>query len=455
MRFPLVVVAATAAIALAVPGPLPAAASPLTAPAAPAAPAAEPDFDGDGTVDLAVSVIPDEQMTALRVHYGSGATVTVSAPELTGDAEGQVRRGLVAHDLDADGYTDLAVGAAFGTTQLVYLLFGSASGLDFSAPVAVPAPTQVDDKGVFGESLAVLDAPVRRLAVGIGYGYGDFTGGVAVYDLDADGVPSGAPTLVTPSSVGIGDSSSYFGQSVAATGSLLFVGAPVADVGPVLNAGAVAVLTMGPDGVRSSRILSQATAGVAGVPARGDAFGYSLAAGQGYLAVGAPGDAVGPARATGSVAVFRVSGTTVTPRARISQSSSGVPGIAEKHDRFGHAVALGTVCTGVTGVVVGGPGEAIRTSVLAGAAWVVPLSPSRTCTARQLYAGHGLPGTPAYGMFLGSSVGVARDAGTSRDTVVIGGAGDYHQSGRLITWSTRTHTTLASRSESVLALAGR
>ncbi|CAL8968221.1 hypothetical protein PROP_00235 [Propionicimonas sp. T2.31MG-18] len=168
MRFPLMLVAATAAIALAVPGPLPAVARPLTAPSAPAAPAAEPDFDGDGTVDLAVSVIPDEQMTALRVHYGSGATVTVSAPQLTGDAEGQVRRGLVAHDLDADGYTDLAVGAAFGTTQLVYLLFGSASGLDFSAPVAVPAPTQVDDKGVFGESLAVLDAPVRRLAVGIG-----------------------------------------------------------------------------------------------------------------------------------------------------------------------------------------------------------------------------------------------------------------------------------------------
>ncbi|MFN8136922.1 MAG: FG-GAP-like repeat-containing protein [Propionicimonas sp.] len=379
MRFPLMVVAATAAIALAVPGRCRQwrARSPRRRPRGSRG---GTDFDGDGTVDLAVSVIPDEQMTALRVHYGSGATVTVSAPELTGEAEGQLRRGLVAHDLDADGYTDLAVGAAFGTTQLVYLLFGSASGLDFSAPVAVPAPTQVDDKGVFGESLAVLDAPVRRLAVGIGYGYGDFTGGVAVYDLDADGVPSGAPTLVTPSSVGIGDSSSYFGQSVAATGSLLFVGRP------------------SPTSARSSTPgRSPCSPWARTVSAAAGSCPRRRWASPAYPRAGTRSATASPrARATSRWEPPVMRSDRHAPPARSPSSGSagprsprapaspspppGSPGIAEKHDRFGHAVALGTVCTGVTGVVVGGPGEAIRTSVLAGAAWVVPLSPSRTCT---------------------------------------------------------------------------
>ena len=83
-----------------------------------------------------------------------------------------------------------------------------------------------------------------------------------------------------------------------------------------------------------------------------------MAARDGYLAVGTYGDAVGSVKSTGSVQIFTLSKGKVTPKTRLSQASTGVPGKAEKYDQFGRAVALATSCSGVPAVVVGAPAEA-------------------------------------------------------------------------------------------------
>ncbi|MGC3994443.1 MAG: VCBS repeat-containing protein [Propionicimonas sp.] len=432
---------------------IPASATPVRPAGTTTATAASPDFDGDGMVDVATAVTPNADESALRVHYGSGSTVTFTTAQL--GARDECLGAVFAHDLNGDGYSDLVVSVATASGRQVDLLPGSAAGLDPQTPVVIPAPAEIGDKGAFGASFAVVDEPVRRLAIGVGYVYGDFVGAVVLYDLDADGRPSGSPQVITPSSVGISDSSSHFGESLASAANLLFVGAPVADVGTVLDAGAVAVLSLDADGVAASRIVSQATKSVTGTPARKDGFGSSLAAAGGYLAVGIPGDSVGRTKNTGSVELFRISNGVITPVRRLSQATAGVPGTAEKSDRFGASVALGTVCSGVTGVVVGGPNEKLGSHYSAGSAWVVPIKAGPRCTAHQLYPGHGLTGKPRYGLSLGSSVAVVRAAGATRDTVVLGGTGDDHDSGRLVTWSTTTRKVLSSWTESVYSIAGR
>jgi hypothetical protein len=200
----------------------------------------------------------------------------------------------------------------------------------------------------------------------------------------------------------------------------------------------VVVATLSSTGVKSARTVTQATNGVTGAVGKSDRFGSSLAAQDGYLVVGTPGDDVGHVRDTGSVQVFSVSGSVVKPIRRLSQASPGVPGKSDRYDRFGRTVALGSTCTGVTSVIVGGPGETILAEhERDGSAWLIPLRKVTGCAASQLYEGHGLGGVPSSGVMLGELVSVLRDSGRSVDDVVVAGGGSYSEGpiGRIIRWS--------------------
>ncbi len=154
-----------------------------------------------------------------------------------------------------------------------------------------------------------------------------------------------------------------------------------------------------------------------------DRFGYALQAGSTsggdpYLIVGVPGenltvDGTSYADAGG---VDYVLGSTVTS---VNESTPGVPGVVEAHDRFGYSLA-GTDRY----FAVGAPGESIGTARFAGAATVF----SHTLTSgkptpllgldQETAGGGGLSGTAEPGDGLGTSLSMTsyRPGGQSFDS---------------------------------------
>ncbi|MGC3994444.1 MAG: VCBS repeat-containing protein [Propionicimonas sp.] len=413
--------------------PTPANAAPQAMPEAVPVSTASPDFDGDGKADLAVTLDDNEEWSQITVRYGSGTTATG-----LGSAGA-----LLARDLNGDGYTDLVAAHEDGA---IGVLFGSASGLDATAEASFGASATGADFSP--RALALVESPTPRLV--LLSGRYDKPGKVVVYTLGSDGLPSAAPVVLRPGTgkmPSLGTTGSRYLESLAAQGNRLFVGAPFTTVSGHKSAGAVVVLTFGTAGVTSVTRITQATSGVGGSAAKSHLFGYSVAARDGYLAVGSRGDRVGTVTHSGSVQLFRLTSTKVTPVRRITQATSGVPGKAERGDLFGHAVALGTVCDGQAAVVVGGPGEAVADGHEGdGSVWIIPLKTSSTCPARQLWEGHGLPGVPTYDRLIGMDLAVLRDAGASADQVAIVGGGSYSEGpiGVLDVWSAQTLNSLAS-----------
>ncbi len=428
----------------------------------PPAGTATPDFDGDGAVDLATSFFGPREDARITVRYGSGATTEITAQETILDEWGNVGAGsMLAPDLNADGFSDLvfvAVGLESGTS--VCELFGSTQGLSISTLHCVAVPGVDDDARV--SSLGLVLEPVPRLAVGVGSrwrGETEVTGRVLVFPLGADARITTTPTVLAPGTGAVPDlvDQGSFGESLAVAGDRLFVGAPLALTGSAA-AGAVVVLGFDTTGAASGEVITQASPGVPGEPVEGDAFGASLAARDGHLAVGVPGDRVGAVRG-GAVQLFTLSGDGQTPGELLSQATAGIPGRAEAGDGFGSAVAIGTVCPAVTGVVVGAPDEAVVADHEGdGSAWVIPLERSAACPARQLWEGHGLGGEPQYWRRLGDHLAVIRDAGQASDLIVVGGTGlvsDLSPIGVLAVWSTHEGRGVLHVEESILGLAGR
>jgi hypothetical protein len=162
-----------------------------------------------------------------------------------------------------------------------------------------------------------------------------------------------------------------------------------------------------------SQTLNQDTVGVYGVAEPGDRFGASLAVldwnrdGRDDLVAGAPGEAIGTRRAAGAATLLlgheggivdRFGEATSVP---YHQDRPRVPGVAEKNDAFGTAVATGDYDKdGVPDMAVGAPGE----NAGSGGVWVFPrasVTHSRALTPKNL----GLP-SPAsalsYGRYLSS-----------------------------------------------------
>lgn len=414
--------------------------------AAPAT-AASPDFDQDGKADLAVSLYDDEAETyTVRVWYGSGEISDIQPSDVGAPGIDDLNGPLLARDLNDDGFTDLVFTAGvYENGAKVAIALGSEAGLLLedlptysvsTSPSAAPA------------SLALVEDPSPRLAVGVKTGYTNGTGAgrVAVFDLGSNGLPVSATPLLLKSGTSriptVSGSAPGFGTSLDSSGNRLFIGAPFATVSGKTNAGAVIAATFSASGVSSAKLISQSTTGVTGVAASEDRFGASLAARGNDLVIGTPLDHVGSLKDTGSVQVISLKDGALKPVNRISQSSSGVPGKSEQYDSFGSSVALGSVCADVTSVIIGGKGEQLGTSKSAGSVWTIPVRTGTGCTASQLYEGHGFTGTPGAGVGLGAFVAVLRDAGDSVDDVVVGGRGGFSEGpdGKVIRWGPTAET---------------
>jgi hypothetical protein len=355
----------------------------------------------------------------------------VANDPVAGDAFGAR---TAAGDFDADGYTDLAV-SSYNPFELdrrfVTLLWGGKDGLAVGTPLIDPPRTDVPPDLVDrteGRELAVGDfdgdgkddlaatserglvnvfhgpfpragRPARKVVLDGSYEQptrlvaGDLTGDgkddlVTTHAWEETAEPSlfwkggpqglaGRPRRLDAAATGtVGDlDGDHYGDLVMRVIPSGFVDTLKTDKGTIK------VLYGSPDGPgRRTRTLTQDSPGVPGSGARGDQFGFDLAAGDvdgdGYadIAAGLPGKTGG-----GAVLLLRGGRNGPTGARLFTQASPGVPGTAEDGDRFGASVSLRDLNgDGRADLGVGAPGEDSRakpgvgTAVETGAAWVLP-----------------------------------------------------------------------------------
>lgn len=183
----------------------------------------------------------------------------------------------VPGDFDGDGHADVVVGDTQewqGGPGAVYLL---------SAGKVVPLPSPDRSAMGLGESVALARVDGDGCAdviVGAPYTEVDGKPGAGAVYILYGGAARPAQRVVSPSpQAGAG-----FGESLAAYGDLVAVGAPHQDVRGVPAAGAVHLVRNG----AVQRTITQDTEGVPGSGEPMDRFGTSVALGPSGLVVGTP-----------------------------------------------------------------------------------------------------------------------------------------------------------------------
>jgi hypothetical protein len=357
------------------------------------------DFNADGYADIAVSTILEDIGTAadaglVQVFYGSATglrTSGVTGLEIprTGMALGV---GLAAGDFNGDGRDDLAAGGPGYSSSFVFVFNGTDTGLSttyqefMQGANGVPGTPGSED--YFGEALSAGDINsdgISDLAIG------------ASGDWDDLGWPTGSVTILYGSTSGLngaggaqrfsketpevpgdggwydesnGDYPDSFGYELAlgdfnADGRAdLAVGAPGAAVNydgiRKMNAGTLTVLYSNGTAIGTAGAVevTQATAGIPGVPGHFDWLGDVVTAGDANgdgaweLATFSEGDGyvtVVPGSSTGLV-YGSAKGWT--------QDSPGIPGVPEDWDLWGNSLQFqGIKGTGRHSLIVGANGE--------------------------------------------------------------------------------------------------
>ena len=426
------------------------------------------DFNGDGRSD---AVVADPNATVAG-KLAAGRIVV-----LYGDADGRVGEGardvlaegvgsvqgvpqagdrfgfsVAAADFDCDGYTDLAVGVPYQDWGAVvdagtaHVIWGSAAGLgrgDTSTwvlPGGFGQPAR--ERDLFGYALDAVedvgqggtpepDAYVLAIGVpGAEVGGIDNAGALAVRaPLDGGSVAHWI-TQETAGVPGVAEAGDFFGWSVTCNylvgGAEIdcAVGAPGEDVGSATDAGTVAVIKdLYDTDDYTATTYDQNSPGVPGDAEKNDRYGASLdsvlVGSKSWLAVGAPGEAIGSAARAGSVQLFNSNTVTLTASTGLSQNTSGVGGTAEAGDVFGQTLAF--VAPGLgdakTRLAVGAPGENTAAGADAGIVQVFPMgSLGSDLTWTQDSAG--VPGVAAAGDAFGAAL--ATVAGVSERVLLVG-----------------------------------
>ena len=315
----------------------------------------------------------------------AGAAVAVQAPVVAPAAAAVAA--CQGSDLTGDGYPDLAVGTpkedvgAVADAGSVTVLLGGARGLGRSGAIlltqeSLSEVSETNDH--FGAAVAIglLDGDTcPDLVIGVP-GEDVAAGEVVVVPGSPSGLMSSAAVVLRQGSNGVpgtAEPGDEFGAS-AATGVFvagedgggpdapqLMIGAPMEDVGTVVDAGAVTVFDLrgGLDPVVATEV-TQGSGGYSGVPEAGDHFGTAVAIGSGnrtrgggLAMVGAPDEDVAGLVDAG---VVHLDGWVVN-----QGKSARYPGRAEAGDRFGAAVAvLPAACDSDTNLwAASAPGEDI------------------------------------------------------------------------------------------------
>ncbi|MDA2978941.1 MAG: FG-GAP-like repeat-containing protein [Actinomycetota bacterium] len=361
------------------------------------------DFDGNGIDDFAVGSPSTEVGGSVWISYGGSSSAGGVVQQVTQNSDGvpgvaelgdALGSSVACGDVNGDGFDDLAVGASgedIGSRAdagYVTVIHGSEDGLQLTssygfsqATAGVAGGAEADDR--LGASIALGDFDndgYADIAVGIpGEDVGSRVdaGAVQVFYGSAVGITASRDKFYSQSTSGVagaGEAGDEVGFSLAA-GDLngdgiddLIVGAPGEDVGMRVDAGAINVLFGSQTGLSTtdSRVITQASPGIAGGAEAGDRFGAAVTAGDlnddGYddVAVGVPGEAIGSLDAAGAVNVIygSPSGPSSSGDQFWSQASAGVNGAAESGDAFGAAViSVDINGDGYDDLVIGVPRE--------------------------------------------------------------------------------------------------
>ena len=379
------------------------------------------DVNCDGADDLAIGIPGEdigtvENAGAVTVVFGGrsglgGATETIAQQRgLRGVAEpGDTTGAVIASgDFNNDGCADLAIsspgedigpGAEAGSVAVVY---GGASDLVqgpiFVQGVRLPGLNETDD--LVGAALAVADFNCdgfEDLAIG---GPGEDRSRGSVYRIDGS---AGGLSSVRRLALGTLQPGDAAGMTLVA-GQLngpgcddLAVGAPGANGA----AGAVHVLLNGlPDVVR----VYGRDIDLPGAEEAGDRTGSALAAvnltcrNRSQLVIGADGEDIRGETNAGAVTVVDVLDNTT----HLLSQGRGAVGHPEAGDLFGSTMTGGDLDgDGCGDVVISSPGETIGAAVRAGKVDVIFGSADGPATAVAFSQGHGLPGTPESGDWVG------------------------------------------------------
>jgi hypothetical protein len=373
---------------------------------------ASADLNRDGYADLLIGapgedVDGDTNDGTVVVVWGarsglSGARTVVDYWHEDVDRYGQA---VAVGDLDGDGDLDVAIGAT-GSVAVSFVSgpvtrtgsFQGGSGSGFPSPYSssygATSLTAGRVSPAWSTSLVVhgrqprTGAAVTHLVTDPSIGnftdwWQELPAGTvsAIGDIDRDGYAD----------IAVGNPSEASADPAGAKG------------------GKVTVVYGGPGGRDTSRpplVLGQDTAGVPGAAESGDAFGTSVSLGDvdgdGFkdLAIGAPGEDNG----AGSVTLLRGSPSGLTTKGAVSytQNTAGVPGTAEKGDRFGARVLLADHSGDHRAeLTVAGPGEDAGD----GAVWSLRGAAGGATTAGSLSfgpsaTGVSTAGAPHYGTIL-------------------------------------------------------
>lgn len=367
------------------------------------------DFNGDNRDDLAVGV-SDEDVSgvvdagAVTVFLGAtnGVTATgskqwtLSSSDVVGSAAEDDGWGktIATGDFNGDSFDDLAVGApsrdggVVSGGGMVTVLYGSSTGLT---------------------GLGSTEWSEDSAGAGGSEDFERFGSAIAAGDFNNDGRDDVA--------IGVHESIGVDGNTGAVT---------------VLKGSAAGIIATG------SKQWHQDTSGVPGAGEDGDNWGSEVLAtgdfdnnGRDDLAIGAPSEAIGSIDSAGAVTLLKGSSTGLTATgSRVWHSNAdGVAGAAEDQDNFGSALASGDFdSNGRDDLAIGVLGETVGESQFAGAVVVMKGSSSSGLTAtgsKQWHAGtSGVPGSPGYRDYFGSSLATGDFNGGGRDDLAIGVPGD-------------------------------
>jgi hypothetical protein len=219
------------------------------------------------------------------------------------------------------------------------------------------------------------------------------------------------------------------GQVTSRPGTL-YVGSPGRDIDGIPDTGQVTSFWIDADedpDVHDTHITWLGEP-VTDAPESRAALGSSLAAAGGQIAMGMPGFPTRGRAGAGAVLVDIVGTDPDRPGPLLlSQDTDGVPGTAEKGDRFGAAVHLVPGSTpGTTTLLVGSPGEDVGSAVDAGAVTIARISSAtadlsgKARTVNQNSAG--MAGTSERGDQFGAAVSSMRSG--SRTLFLVGAPGE-------------------------------
>lgn len=425
----------------------------------------ECDFNGDGFADIAVGV-PGESLAAataagivqeFRGRSGpldpaddrawrqnrAGLGGTPGAGDLFGSA-------LTCGDFDGDGFWDLAVGVPGEVGGSVQTLYGSAAGLRGDrSNLWTQATLGVGEASVgdrFGAALASGDFNrdgFDDLAIGApddGEAGAVAAGSVTAVFGSPGGLSAAGAVLIhkdSPSIRGVAAAGDRFGHSVA-TGDIdgdgfvdIVAGVPGDSVSGNAAAGSVAVLFGNPRGVGSRDLrVTRDSPGIKGRSATNARWGTAVTTGS-FNGDGFDDIAIAAEtrRGVGVVQVIYGDGDGLSRRDGIYREGfAGTPGVRERGDRFGAALAAGdTDGDGYDELAVGVPGESHSGRARAGMTVVFAGSragPVHADPDRFHQNTRGIKGVPGADDQFGAALRFLDTRGDGRVDLVVGAPGD-------------------------------